>query len=337
MRGRTGSIKIHTWCQYRTPPTYPPACSCGRFCGDLFCLRCCSDRIRGLRACSKCYNASPETEQWARGSAALGRRRSITIATGGVGGGGGGSDSDRSRDVQQATRRSSPGLSSRTRPGRVTVPRAAQTSQVHEAGRVGVGDAGAAESTGRERCIASSPKARGRSRTRTFIEELWSNGRSSGTSAGRAQPLAQVESSVASPDQAVALVDELGFFRRGKGKASADRRAGHGSRQPAGLGIWTMLPSEPSAAALAKSKLCWSVAGVVAPTGDRDELWYAALGAGAIERAHRPNTLAYYTAMATSGGIDPQTMDQIRKDVPRTFADSHPKFNPKSEGNRLDM
>ena len=83
--------------------------------------------------------------------------------------------------------------------------------------------------------------------------------------------------------------------------------------------VWSVIPSEPRARALAYSKLCWKWI----PFKDRPHFWYNALGA---TKRQKESSKSYDDFLAESEGLDPITLQQITKDVPRTFSDSHPRF-----------
>ena len=107
-------------------------------------------------------------------------------------------------------------------------------------------------------------------------------------------------------------------------------------------GMWTMIRNYDEAdaqkaeklkapdRATAYSKLAW--AGVEPLSKEeRPMLWYAAVGAGELACDPDEHPYSYYEELSRTD-LDDATAKQIEKDVPRTFADSHPKFSPVLEG-----
>jgi hypothetical protein len=105
-------------------------------------------------------------------------------------------------------------------------------------------------------------------------------------------------------------------------------------------GMWTMIKNydeEDDAEmdrATAYSKLAWAG---VEPLGkeERPGLWYSAVGADVLEARPDEHPYSYYEELSRTSALDVATARQIEKDLPRTFADSHPQFSPKGYGARF--
>eukprot|EP00039_Didymoeca_costata_P027210 m.17772 g.17772 ORF g.17772 m.17772 type:complete len:882 (+) comp6114_c0_seq1:365-3010(+) len=67
---------------------------------------------------------------------------------------------------------------------------------------------------------------------------------------------------------------------------------------------------------------------------DRAALWYSSIGASRLE-AEDKHDYAYYISVTDT--LDVATVEQVQKDVPRTFADSHPRFSSDSPDSVLPM